>query len=72
VSPFPSSVRTTTQSERDLVSKTGLWPTYRATGVTVLVDRVETGMDSLNVRLRVDGPGGLAREMLAGGIEVAA
>jgi len=33
---------------------------------------LDIGADGLNVRLRVDGLVGLAREMLAGGIEEAA
>jgi site-specific DNA recombinase len=33
---------------------------------------VDIGSNGLNVRLRVDGLIGLAREMLAGGIEAAA
>ena len=40
--------------------------------VALLVERVDIGTDGLNVRLRVDGLGSLAREMLAGGIEAAA
>ena len=35
--------------------------------MALLVERVDIGTDGLNVRLRVDGLGGLAREMLAGG-----
>ena len=38
----------------------------------LLVERVDIGTGSLNVRLRVDGLSGLAREMLAGGIGEAA
>jgi hypothetical protein len=40
--------------------------------VAVLVERVDIGTDGLNVRLRVDGLGELAREMLTGGMERAA
>ncbi len=40
--------------------------------MALLVERVDIGTDGLNVRLRVDGLGSLAREMLAGGIEAAA
>ena len=40
--------------------------------MTLLVERVDIANDGLNVRLRVDGLGGLAREMLAGGIGEAA
>lgn len=49
-----------------------LFPAEQARIVEVLVERVEIGMDGLNVRLRVDGLSGLAREMLAGGIGEAA
>jgi len=38
----------------------------------VFVERVDIGTDGLDVRLRVDGLGGLAPEMLAGGIGEAA
>lgn len=40
--------------------------------MALLVERVDIGVEGLNVRLRVDGLGGLAREMLAGDIEAAA
>lgn len=40
--------------------------------MALLVERVDIGNDGLNVRLRIDGLGGLAREMLAGGIGEAA
>jgi site-specific DNA recombinase len=33
---------------------------------------VDIGIDGLNVRLRVDGLGGLAREMMAGDLGAAA
>jgi site-specific DNA recombinase len=49
-----------------------LFPAEQARIVALLVERVDIGTDGLNVRLRVDGLGGLAREMLAGGIEAAA
>jgi site-specific DNA recombinase len=49
-----------------------LFPAEQARIVALLVERVDIGTDGLNVRLRVDGLGGLAREMLAGGIEEAA
>ena len=49
-----------------------LFPTEQARIVTLLVERVDIGTDGLNVRLRVDGLGGLAREMLASGIGEAA
>ncbi|ADE86449.1 recombinase family protein [Rhodobacter capsulatus] len=49
-----------------------LFPAEQARIVALLVERVEIGIDGLNVRLRVDGLGGLAREMLAGGIGEAA
>ena len=49
-----------------------LFPAEQSRIVALLVERVEIGIDGLNVRLRVDGLGGLAREMLAGGIGEAA
>jgi site-specific DNA recombinase len=36
------------------------------------VERVDIGIDGLNVRLRVDGLGNLARELLAGEVGAAA
>jgi len=49
-----------------------LFPAEQARIVALLVERVDIGSDGLNVRLRVDGLGGLAREMLSGGIGEAA
>ena len=49
-----------------------LFPAEQARIVALLVERVDISTDGLNVRLRVDGLGGLAREMLAGSIEAAA
>ncbi|RLP22759.1 recombinase family protein [Mesorhizobium sp. YM1C-6-2] len=49
-----------------------LFPAEQARIVALLVERVDVGTDGLNVRLRVDGLGGLAREMLAGNLEQAA
>lgn len=49
-----------------------LFPAEQARIVTLLVERVEMRTDGLNVRLRVDGLSGLAREMLSGGIGEAA
>jgi site-specific DNA recombinase len=49
-----------------------LFPAEQARIVALLVERVEIATDGLNVRLRIDGLGGLAREVLAGGIEAAA
>ena len=46
-----------------------LFPAEQARIVALLVERVDIGTDGLNVRLRVDGLGGLAREMLAGDME---
>ena len=40
--------------------------------VALLVERIDIGTDGLNVRLRKDGLGGLAREMLAGDMGAAA
>jgi hypothetical protein len=48
------------------------FPAEQARIVALLVERVDVGTDGLNIRLRVDGLGGLAREMLAGGIGEAA
>ena len=43
-----------------------LFPAEQARIVALLVERVDIGTEGLNMRLRVDGLGGLAREMLAG------
>ncbi|MDR5654365.1 recombinase family protein [Ruixingdingia sedimenti] len=49
-----------------------LFPAEQARIVALLVERVDIGTGRLNVRLRVDGLSGLAREMLAGSIGEAA
>jgi hypothetical protein len=49
-----------------------LFPAEQTRILALLVERVDIGTDGLNVRLRIDGLGGLAREMLAGGIGEAA
>jgi DNA invertase Pin-like site-specific DNA recombinase len=49
-----------------------LFPAEQARIVTLLVERVDIGTKRLNVRLRVDGLAGLAREMLSGSIGEAA
>ncbi len=49
-----------------------LFPAEQARIVVLLVQCNDIGTDGLNVRLRVDGLSGLAREMLADGIEAAA
>src|SRR6056297_669219 len=49
-----------------------LFPAEQARIVTLLVERVDVGTGGLNVRLRMDGLGGLAREMLSGSIGAAA
>ena len=49
-----------------------LFPAEQARIVALLVERVDIDTDGLSIRLRVDGLGGFAREMLAGGIEAAA
>ncbi len=41
-----------------------LFPAEQARIVTLLVERVEIGTEGLNVRLRMDGLAGLAREMI--------
>ena len=49
-----------------------IFPAEQARIVALSVERVDIGVDGLNVRLRIDGLSGLAREMLAGGIGEAA
>ena len=49
-----------------------LFPAEQTRIVTLLVERVDIGIDGLNVRLRVDGLNELAREILAGNREKAA
>ncbi len=49
-----------------------LFPAEQARILALLVERVDIGIDGLKVRLRVDGLGGLAREMLTGDIGEAA
>ena len=49
-----------------------LFPAEQARIVALLVERVDIGMDGLDVRLRVDGLSGLPRELAAGGIREAA
>ena len=49
-----------------------LFPAEQARSVTLLVERVDIGTNGLNFRLRMDGLGGLAREMLSGSIGAAA
>jgi DNA invertase Pin-like site-specific DNA recombinase len=49
-----------------------LFPAEQARIVALLVERIDIGMERLNVRLRVDGLHGLAREMLAGDMGQAA
>jgi hypothetical protein len=49
-----------------------LFPAEQARIVTLLVERVDISMEGLDLRLRVDGLRGLAREMLASDIGVAA
>lgn len=49
-----------------------LFPAEQARIVALLVERVDIGTDGLGVRLRMDGLGGLAREMLAGDMGAAA
>jgi len=49
-----------------------LFPAEQARIVALLVERVDIGTDGLNVRLRLDGLDGLAREILAGGLGEAA
>lgn len=49
-----------------------LFPAEHARIVALLVERVDIGEGGLNVRLRIDGLGYLAREMLAGDMGAAA
>ncbi len=49
-----------------------LFPAEQARIVQLLVERVDIGTDGLNVRLRIDGLTGLAREMRAAELEQAA
>jgi site-specific DNA recombinase len=49
-----------------------LFPAEQARIVALLVERIDIDTEGLNVRLRVDGLSGLAREMLAGDMERAA
>jgi hypothetical protein len=49
-----------------------LFPAEQARIVALLVERIDIGTEGLNVRLRVDGLGGLAREMVAGDVQRAA
>jgi site-specific DNA recombinase len=44
-----------------------LFPAEQARIVALLVERVEIGTDSLQVRMRVDGLNAVAREMTGGG-----
>ena len=49
-----------------------LFPAEQARIVPLLVERVDIGTGGLNVRIRTDGLGSLAREMLAGDMGAAA
>ena len=49
-----------------------LFPAEQARIVALLVERVDIGINGLNIRLCMDGLTGLAREMLAGDMERAA
>ncbi|MGB0497964.1 MAG: recombinase zinc beta ribbon domain-containing protein, partial [Rubricella sp.] len=49
-----------------------LFPAEQARIVALLVERVDIGTNGLNFQLRLDGLGGLAREMLSGSIGAAA
>ena len=46
-----------------------LFPAEQARIVALLVERVDIGTEGLDIRLRVDGLSGLAREMMAGNRE---
>ena len=49
-----------------------LFPAEQARIVALLIERVDIGIDGLDVRLRIDGLSGLVHEMLAGDIGEAA
>ncbi|RYD46207.1 MAG: recombinase family protein, partial [Verrucomicrobiaceae bacterium] len=49
-----------------------LFPAEQARIVSLLIERVDVGSDGLNVRLRIDGLDGIAREMLGAAIGEAA
>ena len=49
-----------------------LFPAEQVRIVALLVERVDIGIDGMNVRLRIDGLAGLAREMLVGAVGEAA
>ena len=49
-----------------------LFPAEQARIVALLVVRVDIGEDGLDIRIRLNGLTGLARELTAGGSEVAA
>lgn len=49
-----------------------LFPAEQARIAALLIERVDVGTEGLNVRLRIDGLGGLAHEMLSGSVERAA
>lgn len=49
-----------------------LFPAEQARIVALLVERVEIGTDGLNVRLRIEGLAGVARELMAGEMKAAA
>ena len=49
-----------------------LFPAEQARLVALLVERVDIGVDGLNLRLRIDGLAGLSREMRDGDIGEAA
>ena len=49
-----------------------LFPAEQARIVALLVERIEIGIEGLNVQLRIDGLVGLTREMLAGDMDRAA
>lgn len=71
-----SSAPRTRRGQDCTCSSLSLWdellPPEQARIVARLVERVDIGMDGLNVRLRVNGLSGLAGEMLAGDMGAAA
>ena len=49
-----------------------LFPAEQARIVALLIERIDIGAEGLDIRLRVDGLHGLAREMMEGNREQAA
>ena len=68
--PRPSPRQITEAEARDALQQLDplwdeLFPAEQARIVQLLVERIDIGTEGLNVRLRIDGLAGLAREMTA-------